>query len=572
MACVTYSDPDSDFELVNAVTSEYVELDILISKCEKNENYRHNNTEITKIFINLTSSDPVKLLNWLLGRRPISGFIYKLIGNYYDVGSVVDSKEALSWYGKAADLGNGHGAFNIGKNCFKGKGVDKNNMEAMKWFVKAGDLGYCQGYRRTGCMFKDGLIDGVKDYVKALGWFEKAAGLLDRHAIYEIACIYDNGLGIERNSEKALEYYFRAIDAGNSYAMVAMAQKYHFGEDISVGQDFKRAMDLYLKAAELNNSRAMVGLGTLFFNGNGVDKNYVFAMDWCRRAANLGNINAMNKIAKLYRSGLGLDNKQPDYISAYDWFTKAANLGSVSANRTIGDMYLDGSLGVNESVEALKWYTKGAYLGDKIAMTNIGNLLFEAGRKKGSQADYKEAYKWYMVGELDVRAVKNLATMFEFGFGYGVEKNVDKVLYYYLMGSDLGNSYCMFKAGKIYSDRKEYREGKNMFLKAAENGNSDAMYELGLYYEYGYGLPKSSIEALKWYTKSMEAKNPNGYYYAGIIHMNSGNDMESLKCLGKAFSLFPDDDQKKSNCLTLIKKISALCHFNLAMYYIDHNP
>ncbi len=55
-------------------------------------------------------------------------------------------------------------------------------------------------------------------------------------------------------------------------------------------------------AAEQGDAAAQYNLGTLYFNGQGVPKNYAEAEKWFRLAANQGNAMAQTALNRLYRN------------------------------------------------------------------------------------------------------------------------------------------------------------------------------------------------------------------------------------------------------------------------------
>ncbi|MGO9587567.1 MAG: tetratricopeptide repeat protein [Limisphaerales bacterium] len=48
---------------------------------------------------------------------------------------------------------------------------------------------------------------------------------------------------------------------------------------------------------------------------------------------------------------------------------------------------------------------------------------------------------------------------------------------------------------------------------AAKQGNDQAMVRLGLIYDVGQGVPQDLNEAVKWYRKAANDKNPDGHDY-----------------------------------------------------------
>ena len=54
---------------------------------------------------------------------------------------------------------------------------------------------------------------------------------------------------------------------------------------------------------------------------------------------------------------------------------------------------------------------------------------------------------------------------------------------------------------------KADKEDAVEYRKAADQGDAEAQYDLGLCYELGSGVPKDEVEAVKWYRKAAEQGN-----------------------------------------------------------------
>ena len=66
-------------------------------------------------------------------------------------------------------------------------------------------------------MYENGI--GVKqDYDKAIFWYTEAAKQGDTNAQNNLGLMYENGDGVEKNLEKAIYWYNKAIELGNDYA------------------------------------------------------------------------------------------------------------------------------------------------------------------------------------------------------------------------------------------------------------------------------------------------------------------------------------------------------------------
>ena len=72
---------------------------------------------------------------------------------------------------------------------------------------------------------------------------------------------YENGHGVARDLSKAVEYYKKASELGNSVAMCNLGYCYEKG--IGVEQDISQAIEFYQKSSALGNSRASKNLAML---------------------------------------------------------------------------------------------------------------------------------------------------------------------------------------------------------------------------------------------------------------------------------------------------------------------
>ena len=110
----------------------------------------------------------------------------------------------------------------------------------------------------------------------------------------------------------------------------------------------------------------------MYYQGLGVEKDYLKAMEWYQKAAAQGNANAQNNIGVLYENG-GFGVEQ-DYSKAMEWYQKATLQGVARAQYHIGILYLNG-LGVPQNSEkAIEWLKKAAEQGDEDAKKELEKL------------------------------------------------------------------------------------------------------------------------------------------------------------------------------------------------------
>ena len=93
--------------------------------------------------------------------------------------------------------------------------------------------------------------------------------------MFNLAVIFDNGLGISANKTRALFYYEAASDLSNIYAQYNLGWKYYNGENVN--KNVIKAFQLYKAASDDGHPQAMYNLGNMYYSGTGTVKNLKLA-------------------------------------------------------------------------------------------------------------------------------------------------------------------------------------------------------------------------------------------------------------------------------------------------------
>lgn len=115
--------------------------------------------------------------------------------------------------------------FTLGAMHFTGKGVPENKEIALFLYKKAADLNYAPALTTLGILYAE-----EKKLEEAMSCLEKAAALNDGDALILLAKWYQNGINVERNYPKAVEYYEAAAKAGVLDAETALYIIYSNGK------------------------------------------------------------------------------------------------------------------------------------------------------------------------------------------------------------------------------------------------------------------------------------------------------------------------------------------------------
>lgn len=177
----------------------------------------------------------------------------------YDGNSFEASEgESASWYGKAAELGDAEGRYELAERLviatndkqYDGQSIqfDGNGsaiwpieyQEAVEWYRKAGEQGHPRAQERLAKMLIDGCKGVKANKFEGLRWRRLAAESGYTTAQMNLAEMYAAGAGIQRDDEQAAIWFRRAANGGNAEAMSSLSRAYLYGR--GVPQDGAEAM------------------------------------------------------------------------------------------------------------------------------------------------------------------------------------------------------------------------------------------------------------------------------------------------------------------------------------------
>ena len=99
--------------------------------------------------------------------------------------------------------------------------------------------------------------------------------------------------------------------------------------------DYKNAFREFKTEANRGHARAQFALGFMYYNGQGITRNYAEAAKWYRKAAEHGIADAQSRLGFMYANGLGVPR---NYAAASKWYRKAAKQGNATAQFNLGFM------------------------------------------------------------------------------------------------------------------------------------------------------------------------------------------------------------------------------------------
>lgn len=143
------------------------------------------------------------------------------------------------------------------------------------------------------------LDEKMKRYRESAKWYMRAAELGHKEAKSALALYYMEGIGVDRDVEKALKLFEDCYYHREGRAMWTAGRLYE--EGTVVPQSYETAAMWYRRGEELDHWLSCYKLGMFYSEGKGVQKDLAEAIRLLRKAAELGAPEARIKLEAILR-------------------------------------------------------------------------------------------------------------------------------------------------------------------------------------------------------------------------------------------------------------------------------
>lgn len=449
-----------------------------------------------------------------------------------------NSEAALKYLKKAANDDYKEAVYYLGTEHLGGKLIeDADPQIAAQLFEKVIAIGKpdattAAAQRSLGLMYKEGV--GVdRDLDKAIAYLESAAENGNADALLQAALAHEDDGWADLDFEKACKYYTILDEAGYTIGTTCLAVNYARGT--GVPKDLMKAVELYKKAIQQGDTRAMTNLAYLYQNEEAVGKDEKRAIELLTEAAKQGYEEAEVRLGFAYYEGNGVPS---DLGEALRLWEAAAEQGNMTARKLVGKAYADKSfksvINYEKSVaffrpmaeqgdaeaayhlagsleeiqawdEAKAWYVKAAEGGNIDAQVNLGISAW-------LEEKYTDAVKWLQPAaeQGNASAMCAMAEMLLFG-NSAIARDEKKAIQYYTQSAEQRHLRAMYQLGRCYyfgyGVPTDYDKAFNLFSELAGYGSNDMWAELGKCYQEGNGVGKNVDEAVKCYKLGIERTN-----------------------------------------------------------------
>ncbi|WP_444958765.1 tetratricopeptide repeat protein [Microbulbifer sp. ZKSA002] len=153
---------------------------------------------------------------------------------------------AAQLYRLAAAEGSANSSARLAGLYEAGNGVEKDLEQAIYYYTQAAERGLASAMNKLGLIYLDSGSDSFHNYPEALHWFEQAANQNSKYGYFNQARMYEQGLGVEANLDRAMSLYEEASKRGHGIASLKIAEAY--SQDDNPGKNLDQVR-YYLKLA-----------------------------------------------------------------------------------------------------------------------------------------------------------------------------------------------------------------------------------------------------------------------------------------------------------------------------------
>jgi TPR repeat protein len=269
----------------------------------------------------------------------------------------------------------------------------------------------------------------------------------------------------KKEYNEAMESFRKGIQFCDSDCMVGMGYMYQHGLNCKDGVPrYQMASYMYENAEKRENTLAIVNLGSIYYNGYGVVKDYNRAAELFMEAMDNHNgkepdvykLYAMVNLGICCMLGRGVPKNHGE---AHRLFDLAHKGGVLEGTAYIGKMRQKGWFLLRDLGEAKKLFEQCVEKGLPMGYTCLGVTYFK---------------------------------------GYGVDVDLDKAEELFLKAAKLGDMRAHIMLGKLYGYYKPDLDKAFDFLKiAADNGSGKAAIYLSDMLRLGMGRPVDIMKAVQ---------------------------------------------------------------------------
>ncbi len=356
--------------------------------------------------------------------------------------------------------------------------------------------------------------------------------------------------GSERDLEQARLWYERAAGQDHPKALVRLAQlRLTEPGDAPEAQRATEAKALLETATRSGDLDALCELANLLVGGYSSVRDLSRGLELYKEAARLGHTTAMRRLAALHLEG---DSLPLDRKAAGRLLGEAMKQGDLEAHCELAQLLLEVGQPKGRA-EALRILERAANLGSSRAQRELGLELLKDWRKA------PEGFQWMM----EAARAGDAEAQFEAArccrAGKGADTDPGTALGLFWGAAEQGHTEAQYQLGFMLDrglgvDDAQPAEASVWFWRAIQKGHPEAAFSLAALLEQGRGVPQDLERALQLYEYAISLGNEQALLGAAMTCARMNRVVHALAWA----TLAVDRCRKKKPAQHLIDRITPV--------------
>jgi TPR repeat protein len=425
------------------------------------------------LFIESSSPTFLDLIKgtWWLSKASEGGYIaasYQL-GILFEEGLGVTRShaDAIKHYHIAADKGHENALYRLAHLYHDGNGTKQDYIKAFDLYTSAAKYGHPLAKLATKITSKltweyqmVGLQktskDSALDYNDCLQMWECVADTGNPNLQYQLGRAYEE-IGSSSNLVNANKWYSKAVTSSHGPSLFRLGRLFELG--LGVTQDYEKAIELYNQSAMTGSNDALNALGNIYQKGHGVESDVAKAFGYYQNAAENGDSKAQFILGTIHENG---EIKCRDLLEAFKWFSMAASQGNENAQSYLELNYESSNSDEQFNNRSLQYFYRLIKMGkttNRLERSFFGEVYFCLGSMyyhgRGIPVNYEKAWGYFKTSH-ETYGVNKAAIFLNIYSGYPDKKKI-----------------------------ADYLKKLEMWESVTKHLKKEGIYKLGLIYHYG---------------------------------------------------------------------------------------
>jgi TPR repeat protein len=487
----------------------------------------------------------------------------------YD-GGVEDIAKGLDLLERAARLGYGKGAYQLGLDLQMGLGGAARTVEAPDLYRLAARLQYAPAAFALARMLGFETAAGRDLVASGLVLFDLYAPR-SRDLLVAYGDIQRDGAGIPADAEKAAENYRRAFALGSGKGALRLSELLlsnalgppdpgearrvleeaaWSGSTLSairLAEDFvdqgpmgieEDAAKIWLGfAREVEDYRAFLVAARMFETGRGEPLDLVKAREMVAHAIEIARPSLASSLS-VARAAQGMLVADALAGEIAELLKRAAERGNIEGMAGYGAFVAEkgGIGGVADGAQAVQWLRQAADAGNPQAMLTLGDFLREGKYVPPSAGEAVELYRDALAIERSTGALLRNGDVLVSGEGGGVD--VKQALELYREAANRGSASAKLKLGRLLMRggpvQRDPDAARALLEEAVRAGDQKAPMLLADFYSGVFGDTPAPAEAERILRAAVDQGNPEAPARLAKVLVDDGRPQEAVAALERA--------------------------------------